>query len=48
MTDRRFEMLEFVEAQRFRGISESIVVPVDVVADRVKREPDVYIRHNSH
>ena len=41
-------MLELGKAQRFRGGSDAIIVPVEIIADRVNRAPDVHVRHGGH
>ena len=41
-------MLELGEAQRFRGGSDAIIVPVEVIADRVNRAPNLHVRHGGH
>ena len=48
LTNRGSEVLELRKAQRFRGGSDSVVVPVEVVADRVNCAHDVHLRHVSH
>ena len=42
------EILELRKAQRPRGGSDAIIVPVEVVADRVDRALDVHVRHGIH
>ena len=46
--NRGLEVLELRRVQRFRGGSDSVVVPVEVVADRVNFAPDVHLRHGDH
>ena len=46
--NRGFEMFELRKAQRLRGGSDAVVVPVEVVADRVNCAPDVHLRYGSH
>ena len=46
--DCGFEMLELREVHLFRGGSDAVVVPVEVVADRIKCAPDVHLRHGGH
>ena len=46
--NRGLEMLELRKVQRFRGGSDSVVVPVGVVSDRVNCAPDVHLRHGGH
>ena len=46
--DSGFEMLELREVHRFRGGSDAVVVPVEVVADRVNCAPDVHLRQGGH
>ena len=48
LMDHGLEVLELRKAQRFCGGSDSVVVPVEVVADRVNCAPDVHLRHGSH
>ena len=48
MLNRRLDVLEFGKAQRFRSGSDSVVVPVEVVADRVNCAPDVHLSHGGH
>ena len=42
------EVLEFREAQQFRSGSNSVGVPVKVVANRVNCALDVHLRHGGH
>ena len=46
--NRGLQMLELRKAQQFRSGSDSIVVPVEVVADRVNWAPEVYLCHGGH
>ena len=46
--NRELEVLELRKVQRFRGGSDSVVVPVEVVADLVNCAPDVHLRHGGH
>ena len=48
MLNRRLEVLEFGKTQRFRSGSDSGVVPVEVVADRINCAPDVDYSHGDH
>ena len=48
LMDRGLEVLELRKAQRFRGNSDAVVVPVEVVADPINCAPDVHLRHGSH
>ena len=41
-------MLELREVLLFRGGTDAIVVPVEVVADRVNCAPDVHLCHGSN
>ena len=48
MLNRRLDVLEFRKSQRLSRSSDSVVVPVEVVADRVNRALDVHVRHGGH
>ena len=44
----KLEHLELRNAQRFRSGSDAIIVPIEVDADRVDREPYVHLRHGGN
>ena len=48
LMNRGLQVLELRKAQRYRGGSDSVVIPVEVVADRVNCAPDVHLCHGSN
>ena len=46
--NRGLKVLELRKVQRFRGGSDSVVVPVEVVADRVNCALDFHLSHGGH